>query len=155
MAASGVVGAGVMGRGIVQLFASAGHQLRLFDADPAAVAAAIAFVGGMIERQVSKGTLAAEGAADIAGRLGGSLDERKDVEHGVSPNVKSRRSASAVRRCRRCRTLPVAGSRGIQRASPSPSAGYARPRDEASLAGALQLRATNHTKRIRAPRNHQ
>jgi len=66
----GIVGAGVMGRGIAQLFAQAGHEIRLFDADAAAVEAAIGFVRGMIDRQVTKGTLSAEAAADMAGRIG-------------------------------------------------------------------------------------
>jgi 3-hydroxybutyryl-CoA dehydrogenase len=65
----GVIGAGVMGRGIVQLFAQAGHQVRLFDAQAQAVADAAAFVTGMIDRQVAKGTLSASAAAEIAGRI--------------------------------------------------------------------------------------
>lgn len=65
--AVGVVGAGVMGRGIVQLFAQAGHALRLHDADAEAVDKAIGFVRGMIGRQVAKGALTAE-AGDAIGR---------------------------------------------------------------------------------------
>ena len=69
MAAIGVVGAGVMGRGIVQLFAQAGHEVRLFDADPAAIDGAVAFVAGMVGRQVARGTLPAKAAAAITGRI--------------------------------------------------------------------------------------
>ncbi|MBO9499063.1 MAG: 3-hydroxyacyl-CoA dehydrogenase [Novosphingobium sp.] len=65
----GVVGAGVMGRGIVQLFAQAGHKVRLFDADAGAVAKAVEFVGGMIDRQVAKGAIDAEAGAAIKARV--------------------------------------------------------------------------------------
>ena len=65
----GVVGAGVMGRGIVQLFAQAGHEVRLFDANPQAVNDACGFVAGMIERQVAKGTLAADAGAAVIARV--------------------------------------------------------------------------------------
>jgi len=53
----GVVGAGVMGRGIVQLFAQAGHVVRLFDARPGVAAEARTAVGGLLERLVAKGVL--------------------------------------------------------------------------------------------------
>lgn len=65
----GVVGAGVMGRGVAQLFAQAGHEVRLFDANADAVSAAVKFVIGMIERQVVKGTLSAEVGAATAARV--------------------------------------------------------------------------------------
>ena len=57
----GVVGAGAMGRGIVQLFAQAGHRVRCFDAAPGAASRAVDFALGMIERGVAKGRLSAEG----------------------------------------------------------------------------------------------
>lgn len=50
----GVVGAGVMGRGIVQLFAQAGHEVRLYDSQPGAVEQARAFVRSMLDRQAAK-----------------------------------------------------------------------------------------------------
>ena len=59
----GVVGAGVMGRGIVQLFAQAGHAVRLFDSREGAAAEAQAAVTGQFERLVVKGTLPAASAA--------------------------------------------------------------------------------------------
>ncbi|MBJ7439521.1 MAG: 3-hydroxyacyl-CoA dehydrogenase [Sphingopyxis sp.] len=65
----GVVGAGIMGRGIVQLFAQAGHEVRLFDADADAVVAAVGFVGSMIERQMAKGTLSAADGAAVTARV--------------------------------------------------------------------------------------
>ncbi|MDB5704463.1 MAG: 3-hydroxyacyl-CoA dehydrogenase [Sphingomonas bacterium] len=69
MTVIGVIGAGVMGRGIVQLFAQAGHTLRLYDANPDAVTEACTFVAGMIDRQVAKGGVTAEVGAAIAGRI--------------------------------------------------------------------------------------
>ena len=50
----GVVGAGVMGRGIVQLFAQAGHRVKVFDAFEGAVPKAVASVAAMIEKGVEK-----------------------------------------------------------------------------------------------------
>jgi 3-hydroxybutyryl-CoA dehydrogenase len=51
----GVVGAGVMGRGIVQLFAQAGHIVRMFDAREGAATEAKASVVSMLERLAAKG----------------------------------------------------------------------------------------------------
>ncbi|MEP6721248.1 MAG: 3-hydroxyacyl-CoA dehydrogenase [Variovorax sp.] len=53
----GVVGAGTMGRGIVQLFVQAGHRICCFDAADGAAAKAIDFVTDMLQRQVAKGRL--------------------------------------------------------------------------------------------------
>ena len=61
----GVVGAGIMGRGIIQLFAQSGHRVVCFDAVEGAAAKAIDFVGGMIRRAVEKKRLSAE-AGDAA-----------------------------------------------------------------------------------------
>jgi len=53
----GVIGAGTMGRGIVQLFAQAGHPVRCYDAVPGAAAAAVDYVVDMLRRSVDKGRL--------------------------------------------------------------------------------------------------
>ena len=53
----GVVGSGVMGRGIVQLFAQAGHEVRIFDASEGAAAQAKGMVAGLLERLAAKGAL--------------------------------------------------------------------------------------------------
>lgn len=53
----GVVGAGVMGRGIVQLFAQAGHPVSIFDSRTGAAGEARDFVARMLRRAVEKGTL--------------------------------------------------------------------------------------------------
>ena len=55
----GVVGAGPMGRGIVQLFAQAGHTVRCHDAQPGAAAKAVEYVDGMFARAVEKGRMTA------------------------------------------------------------------------------------------------
>lgn len=51
----GVVGAGTMGRGIVQLFLQAGHSVRCHDAQAGAAVKAIEYVDGMLARAVEKG----------------------------------------------------------------------------------------------------
>ena len=55
----GVVGAGTMGRGIVQLFAQAGHTVFCHDAQPGAAAKAVEYVDGMFARAVEKGRMTA------------------------------------------------------------------------------------------------
>ncbi|MFT4256922.1 MAG: 3-hydroxyacyl-CoA dehydrogenase [Pseudoxanthomonas sp.] len=61
----GVVGAGIMGRGIVQLFAQAGHRVLCHDAAPGAAQGAADYVSGMLDRQVEKGKLNSAKAAEI------------------------------------------------------------------------------------------
>lgn len=53
----GVVGAGAMGRGIVQLFAQAGFKVLCYDAASAAVDDALEFVTTMINKSVARGRL--------------------------------------------------------------------------------------------------
>jgi 3-hydroxybutyryl-CoA dehydrogenase len=53
----GVVGAGAMGRGIAQLFASAGKQVRLHDARSESISEALRFNRELLERGVAKGRL--------------------------------------------------------------------------------------------------
>lgn len=65
----GIVGAGVMGRGIAQIFLRAGHEVALFDAAAPAVDEACAFVGRMFDRQVEKGGLAADVRDAMMARL--------------------------------------------------------------------------------------
>ncbi len=57
-----VVGAGTMGRGIVQIFAQAGFEVYVYDAAPAALEAGIGFVGKMLDRLADKGKLEKPGA---------------------------------------------------------------------------------------------
>ena len=70
----GVVGAGTMGRGIVQLFAQAGHAVRCFDAQAGAAEAAVAHVVGMLQRSVEKGRLTAEAFDRIRANIGVAQD---------------------------------------------------------------------------------
>ena len=51
----GVVGMGVMGRGIAQLFARAGFVVRCFDVAAGAAPAAVDAIGEMLQRDVEKG----------------------------------------------------------------------------------------------------
>ncbi|MQX35033.1 3-hydroxyacyl-CoA dehydrogenase [Roseospira navarrensis] len=65
----GVVGAGVMGRGIAQVLAQAGHTVRLTDRDPAAAEAARAFVADMLRRAAAKGRMTAAEAEATTARV--------------------------------------------------------------------------------------
>ena len=55
----GVIGAGVMGAGIAQVAASAGHTVLMIDARPDAVARARAAIDKDLQAQVGKGRLSA------------------------------------------------------------------------------------------------
>jgi 3-hydroxybutyryl-CoA dehydrogenase len=65
----GIVGAGVMGRGIAQVAAEAGVSVLLADARRGAVDEALAFCAEMISRKAAKGTLSGEAAAAARARL--------------------------------------------------------------------------------------
>ncbi|NIM43852.1 MAG: 3-hydroxyacyl-CoA dehydrogenase [Hydrogenophaga sp.] len=65
----GVVGAGTMGRGIVQLFAQAGHTVVCHDAQPGAAAKAVEYVDGMFARAVEKGRMTANEHDSARSRL--------------------------------------------------------------------------------------
>jgi 3-hydroxybutyryl-CoA dehydrogenase len=58
-----VVGAGIMGTGIAQVAAQAGHRVRLFDAREGAATAAHGRLAAQFDGLVAKGKLAADGAA--------------------------------------------------------------------------------------------
>jgi 3-hydroxybutyryl-CoA dehydrogenase len=65
----GVVGCGVMGRGIVQIFAQCGIAVRLYDAQPRAVDSARASIGEVIGRLVEKGRMSADAAEATLSRI--------------------------------------------------------------------------------------
>ena len=65
----GVVGAGAMGRGIVQLFAQAGSSVVLHDTQPAAVQAALAHLKDTFAKLVEKGKIEADAAAQTLARV--------------------------------------------------------------------------------------
>jgi len=78
----GVVGAGTMGRGIVQLFAQAGHTVYCHDAQSGAAAKAVEYVDDMFRRAVEKGRMTTDEHAAARGRLKacGSLEDLAGCE---------------------------------------------------------------------------
>lgn len=78
----GVVGAGQMGNGIAQTAAAAGFDVTCTDINDAAVGRGKATVSGSLARLVKKGTLTADAAAAIEGRIrwSTSLDAHADAD---------------------------------------------------------------------------
>ncbi len=64
-----VIGAGVMGAGIAQVAAQAGHRVQLMDLREGAAAAAIAQIGKALEGLVGKGRMEAAEREAVLGRL--------------------------------------------------------------------------------------
>jgi 3-hydroxybutyryl-CoA dehydrogenase len=69
----GVVGSGVMGRGIVQLFAHAGATVRVYDSQAKAVQAAVASLADTFSKLVEKGRMGAQAAEDTLARVSPAL----------------------------------------------------------------------------------
>ena len=65
----GIVGAGLMGRGIAQVAAQGGCRVKLFDAKPDAAKQALEFVGQILLRMAEKGALAATDAEAALRRI--------------------------------------------------------------------------------------
>lgn len=65
----GVLGAGAMGRGIVQVAAAGGMRVRLYDVNQDAVADAREFVAGMFKRAAEKGRMSDAEAAQATARI--------------------------------------------------------------------------------------
>lgn len=65
----GVVGAGAMGRGIVQLFAQGGYEVKCFDAQEGAARKARDYVSGVILRGVEKGRISQQDADKTIARI--------------------------------------------------------------------------------------
>lgn len=65
----GIVGAGQMGNGIAHVFAMAGYDVLLNDVNPEMLGRAIATIDKNMERQVSRGKLAAEDKAAAMARI--------------------------------------------------------------------------------------
>lgn len=76
-----VVGAGIMGAGIAQVAAQAGHPVRLFDARAGAAAAAREKLGSTLDGLAAKGRLDRAEASAIAARVtaAGSLADARDA----------------------------------------------------------------------------
>ena len=73
----GVIGAGVMGRGIAQLLLQAGYRVWLHDSQAGALESAAGFIGRMIGRQVDKGRHTEEEAQTMLSGLNvcGDMEE--------------------------------------------------------------------------------
>ena len=65
----GVLGAGAMGRGIAQVAAAGGMQVRLYDTNAEAVAEAHAFIGNMFKRAAERGRMTEDEAAAALARV--------------------------------------------------------------------------------------
>ena len=65
----GVVGAGTMGRGIVQLFAEAGHEVRLFDTVEGAASRGYDFIAELLRRSVEKQRITPALALSVQARI--------------------------------------------------------------------------------------
>jgi 3-hydroxybutyryl-CoA dehydrogenase len=65
----GIIGAGVMGRGIAQVAAECGMTALLADANPQAVADAVEACAAMIRRKIAKGQLGADAAEAAVARI--------------------------------------------------------------------------------------
>jgi 3-hydroxybutyryl-CoA dehydrogenase len=77
-----VVGAGTMGNGIAHVFAQHGWQVALIDSVPAALEKATTTIRGNLERQVKKGTIPADAAGQVLGRIttGTALTAARNAE---------------------------------------------------------------------------
>jgi 3-hydroxybutyryl-CoA dehydrogenase len=76
MSRAAVIGAGTMGNGIAHVFAQHGWEVALIDSVPAALDKATGTIRANLDRQVKKGTLAADAPAGILARIrpGTALD---------------------------------------------------------------------------------
>jgi len=69
MTTAAVIGAGTMGNGIAHVLAQHGWDVTLVDSNPAQLEKALATIKANLERQVKKGTVAAEAVPAILGRI--------------------------------------------------------------------------------------
>ncbi len=70
----GVLGAGLMGHGIAQVAAQAGHDVVLREVDEQTLAKGIGKIEKQLARGVEKGKLSEEESASIRGRIAGTVD---------------------------------------------------------------------------------
>ena len=64
-----IIGAGLVGRAWAISFARAGHEVRLWDRDPEALPAALAFVDGVLPDLAAQGLLGGAAPGQVRGRL--------------------------------------------------------------------------------------
>ncbi|MDB4787115.1 3-hydroxyacyl-CoA dehydrogenase NAD-binding domain-containing protein [Flavobacteriales bacterium] len=79
----GVVGAGTMGRGIAQVAAAAGHEVRLLDRSPAVLEEAQAFLAKIQDRSVAKGRVSRMDAEALLARIRGIQEVSSLSECGL------------------------------------------------------------------------
>ncbi|MFC5511450.1 3-hydroxyacyl-CoA dehydrogenase PaaH [Massilia jejuensis] len=86
-----VIGGGAMGRGIAQVAASSGHEVRIFDTRPDAAADAVDAIGKVFATLVGKGRMDAAQAGPARERLRAvaSLAELKDAALAVEAIVEN------------------------------------------------------------------
>ena len=77
-----VIGAGTMGRGIVQVFAQSGFEVRMYDAHKPAIESAQALIKKLLDRAVSKEKITAADAEATQKRIAvlGAMSEIGDVQ---------------------------------------------------------------------------
>jgi 3-hydroxybutyryl-CoA dehydrogenase len=112
----GIVGAGVMGRGIAQIAAESGVRVLLADARPESVQEAIAFCAQMVRRKAAKGAVSAEAAEATVARLVATdagpangyaafaacdivieaVAERMDIKHAVRDGLEAQVSPACI-----------------------------------------------------------
>jgi 3-hydroxybutyryl-CoA dehydrogenase len=82
MKQAAVIGAGTMGNGIAHVFAQHGWQVALIDVAAPALERGLATIRGNLDRQVKKGTITSEHAAEVMGRIAAhpSLDAAAGAE---------------------------------------------------------------------------
>jgi len=95
-----VIGSGTMGNGIAQVFAQQGWDVVLVDVAQSALDKALATITANLERMVKKGTLTAEAAAAVPGRITTATDvaAAKDaslVVEAASENAALKKGASS------------------------------------------------------------
>ncbi|HEV8612828.1 MAG TPA: 3-hydroxybutyryl-CoA dehydrogenase [Gemmatimonadales bacterium] len=81
MSKAAVIGAGTMGNGIGHVFAQQGWEVTLIDVSREALVKALATIQGNLERQVKKGSLAADALGQVLGRI--SSDTRVEAAAGA------------------------------------------------------------------------
>jgi 3-hydroxybutyryl-CoA dehydrogenase len=93
-----VVGAGIMGSGIAQVAAQAGHPVWLHDLRPGAAEQARAKLGGTFDGLVAKGRMAAADAAAALGRLQpiAALESARDAAVVVEAIVENLQAKQAL-----------------------------------------------------------